>query len=167
MSRAPHALLAVSLTVACAHANAAPTAPETEPTPRVTTAAERGSFTGGEDWFTGTATVAMLFSPNGPRDFGGASVAFEPGARTAWHAHPAGQTLVVTEGHGWVQLEGEARRDIRTGDVVWTPPGVRHWHGATATTAMTHLALQGAVDGAVVDWQEHVTDAQYLGEAAE
>ncbi|MCB9546947.1 MAG: cupin domain-containing protein [Myxococcales bacterium] len=105
----------------------------------------------------------MLFSPEGARTFGGATVAFEPGARTAWHVHPAGQTLVVTAGSGWLQAEGEPRRDLRPGDVVWTPPGVRHWHGATAATAMTHIALQGALDGAVVDWQAQVTDAEYLG----
>ncbi|MCA9611828.1 MAG: cupin domain-containing protein, partial [Myxococcales bacterium] len=123
-----------------------------------TTASERGQSTGPAEWFTGTTTVSPLFAPNGSRDFGAATVVFEAGARTAWHTHPAGQTLVVTEGTGWVQLEGEARVEIHAGDVVWIPPGIRHWHGATATSAMTHVALQGAVDGSVVDWLEHVTD---------
>ncbi|MCB9793637.1 MAG: cupin domain-containing protein [Alphaproteobacteria bacterium] len=108
----------------------------------------------------------MLFSPEGARRFGGATVRFEPGARTAWHSHPAGQTLVVTEGSGWVQVEGEPRQDLRPGDVVWTPPGQRHWHGATDSAAMTHIALQGEVDGEVVDWQEPVPEARYLDAGA-
>lgn len=137
--------------------------PLAAPPARITPASERGTFTGTADLFTGTATIKMLFSPDGPRDFGGASVDFEPGARTAWHSHPAGQTLVVTEGLGWLQVEGQPRQELHPGDVVWTPPGARHWHGATSETAMSHIALQGAVDGAVVDWQEHVSDAQYLG----
>lgn len=130
----------------------------------ITTAAERGSSAGPAAWFSGDASVAPLFGPNGPRDFGAAYVTFQPGARTAWHSHPAGQTLVVTDGTGWVQVEGEPRRDIKPGDVVWTPPGVRHWHGATRSTAMTHIALQGEVEGRVVDWFEPVADATYLAE---
>lgn len=128
-----------------------------------TTAEERGTTAGGEGWFTGATTVAMLFVPNGSRDFSGATVTFQPGARTTWHSHPAGQTFVVTEGTGWVQLEGEERLEVKPGDVVWTPPGVRHWHGATPSTAMTHIALQGEVDGSTVDWYEPVTDTSYLG----
>jgi quercetin dioxygenase-like cupin family protein len=126
-----------------------------------TTAQERGTFEGGPDWFTGQTSVSMLFSPNGPRDFGGASVTFDPGSRTAWHSHPAGQTLVVTDGVGWVQLEGGERLEVRPGDVVWTPPGVRHWHGATPGAAMTHIALQSQYGGRTVDWFEPVTDAEY------
>ena len=128
-----------------------------------TTADERGTIAGGEGWFTGDTTVAMLFAPNGPRDFGGATVTFQPGARTIWHSHPAGQTLVVIEGAGWVQLEGAERLEVQPGDVVWTPPGIRHWHGSTPSTSMTHIALQGDVDGRTVDWFEPVTDAAYLG----
>lgn len=147
-------------------ATASPVAPaassSSATTSTLTTAEERGTIDGDREHFTGQATIAMLFTPNGPRTFSGAYVNFEPGARTAWHTHPAGQTLVVTEGSGWVQLEGEARRDLEPGDVVWTPPGVRHWHGATDAAAMTHMALQGAVDGTAVTWLEHVTDAQYL-----
>ncbi|MCB9780934.1 MAG: cupin domain-containing protein [Alphaproteobacteria bacterium] len=156
----PSSLLVLGL--AASSAQAGPPAPQTT----VTAATERDRFVGGAEWFTGTATVSMLFGPDGARTFGGASVAFEPGARTAWHSHPAGQTLVVTEGQGWVQAEGEPRRDLKPGDVVWTPPGVRHWHGATATHAMTHLALQGEVEGAVVAWEEHVDDAHYLGDGS-
>ncbi len=149
--------------VACAHA--APSAPSTEAVadaPSITPAAARETFQGSPERFTGTATVSMLFSPHGARTFGAATVAFAPGARTAWHRHPAGQTLVVTEGEGWFQVEGEARKTLRPGDVVWTPPGVRHWHGTTADQAMTHTALQGAVDGQVVAWEALVDDAQYL-----
>jgi quercetin dioxygenase-like cupin family protein len=109
---------------------------------------------------TGQATISMLFTPNGPRTFSGAYVTFQPGARSAWNDHLAGQTLVVTEGSGWVQLEGEEGRDLKPGDVVWTPPNVRHWHGAAASASMTHVALQGVADGTAVHWFEHVTDAQ-------
>ncbi|MNI90551.1 Cupin domain protein [compost metagenome] len=87
---------------------------------------------------------------------------FEPGARSAWHTHPLGQTLFVTSGVGWTQCVGESIVEIRAGDVVWCPPGHRHWHGATPTTAMTHIAIQEALDGKMVEWMEHVTDAQYL-----
>jgi quercetin dioxygenase-like cupin family protein len=89
-------------------------------------------------------------------------VTFEPGARTAWHTHPLGQTLIVTAGCGWTQCEGESIVEIRAGDVIWCPPGHRHWHGASPTTAMTHIAIQEALDGKNVEWMEHVTDAQYL-----
>lgn len=152
-------------TSACAHSGAATCAKTASDKPfEVSTAEQRGTMEGGSEHFTGTATIAMLFAPEGARDFSGAYVTFEPGARTAWHSHPAGQTLVVTEGTGWVQTEGGERRDIRPGDVVWTPPGVRHWHGATDTTAMTHMAVQGQVGDEVVNWQEQVSDAQYLGQ---
>ena len=96
-----------------------------------------------------------------PARVGGASVTFEPGARTAWHTHPLGQTLIVTAGCGWVQREGGPVEEIRPGDVVWFPPGEKHWHGATPTTAMTHIAIQEALDGKVVDWMEKVSDEQY------
>ena len=91
----------------------------------------------------------------------GASVTFEPGARTAWHTHPLGQTLIVTSGLGWAQAEGGQVEEIRPGDVVWIPPGEKHWHGASPTTAMTHIAIQEALDGKVVEWMEHVSDEQY------
>ncbi len=116
---------------------------------------------GPADWFTGTVRIDPLFEPPTPASTAGASVTFEPGARTVWHTHPLGQTLIVTAGCGRVQCEGGPVEEIRPGDVVWFPPGVRHWHGASATTAMTHIAIQEALNGKVVDWLEPVTDQQY------
>ena len=113
------------------------------------------------DWFTGMVRIDPLFSSPDPARAAGASVTFEPGARTAWHTHPLGQTLIVTAGCGWVQHEGGLVEEIRPGDVVWFAPGEKHWHGATATTAMTHIAIQEQLDGKAVDWIEHVTDEQY------
>ncbi len=164
----PRGVLVLGALVAapgCASPRAAPPGSDAQAM-RLTTAEERGSFVGGAEQFTGQATVRMLFSPDGPRDFGGATATFEPGARTAWHSHPAGQTLVVTEGRGWAQLEGAARVELKAGDVLWTPPGVRHWHGATASSAMTHIALQGEVNGSVVEWNEPVSEAKYRGQDA-
>jgi quercetin dioxygenase-like cupin family protein len=116
---------------------------------------------GPADWFTGTVRVDPLFMAPEPARVSGALVTFEPGARTAWHTHPLGQTLIVTAGCGWVQRDGGAIEEIRPGDVVWFPPGEKHWHGATATTAMSHIAIQEKLNGSVVDWLEQVTDAQY------
>lgn len=107
--------------------------------------------------FTGTARVDPLFDAPGPARVRGASVTFEPGARTAWHRHPLGQTLIVTAGRGWVQLEGLPVDVIQPGDVVWIAPGERHWHGATDTTAMTHIAIQEHMDGKTVEWMEKVS----------
>ena len=121
----------------------------------------QSSGKGPADYFTGAVCIDPLFQPPDPARARGASVTFEPGARTAWHTHPLGQTLIVTAGHGWVQREGGAVEEIRSGDVVWFAPGEKHWHGATATTGMTHIAIQEALDGKVVDWMEHVSDAQY------
>jgi quercetin dioxygenase-like cupin family protein len=118
---------------------------------------------GSADYFTGAVRVDPLFQAPDPARVTGGSVTFEPGARTAWHAHPLGQTLIVTVGCGWVQREGGSVEEIRPGDVVWIPPGVKHWHGATATTAMTHIAIQEKLDGKVVEWMEHVSVEQYLG----
>jgi quercetin dioxygenase-like cupin family protein len=118
---------------------------------------------GPADYFTGTVRVDPLFSAPDPARVRGASVTFEPGARTAWHTHPLGQTLIVTAGLGRVQREGGPVQEIRPGDVVWFSPDEKHWHGASLTTAMTHIALQEALDGKVVDWMEKVTDAQYRG----
>lgn len=122
----------------------------------------RPSGKGPADYFTGTVRIDPLFSAAEPARAGGARVTFEPGARTAWHTHPLGQTLIVTDGCGWVQREGGPIEEIRPGDVVWFPPGERHWHGATATTAMTHIAIQESLNGSPVTWLEKVTDAQYL-----
>ena len=116
---------------------------------------------GPEDWFTGTVRIDSPFKGAEPARVSGAIVTFEPGARTKWHTHPLGQTLVVTFGLGWVQQEGGPIEEIRPGDVVWFPPGVRHWHGASATHAVSHIAIQEALDGRTVDWLEPVTDEQY------
>jgi len=113
------------------------------------------------EYFTGTVSLDPLFQAPEPARASGASVTFEPGARTAWHTHPLGQTLIVTFGCGWVQREGGPVEEIRPGDVVWFPPGEKHWHGATPTTALTHIAIQEALDGSPVDWLEKVSDAQY------
>ena len=121
----------------------------------------RPSGKGPADWFTGTVRIDPLFDAPAPGRVAGASVTFEPGARTAWHTHPLGQTLIVTAGCGRVQQEGGPVEAVQPGDVVWFPPGAKHWHGATATTGMTHIAIQEELDGKVVDWMEHVTDEQY------
>lgn len=119
------------------------------------------SAKGPADWFTGTVRIDPLFQVTDPARAAGASVTFEPGARTAWHTHPLGQTLIVTSGCGRVQREAGPVEEIRAGDVVWFSPGQRHWHGASPTTAMTHIAIQEQLDGKVVDWMEHVIDSQY------
>jgi quercetin dioxygenase-like cupin family protein len=121
----------------------------------------RPSQKGPEDWFTGAVRIDPLFTAAEPARVGGAQVTFEPGARTAWHTHPLGQTLIVTSGLGWVQREGGPVEEIRPGDVVWFPPGLKHWHGASPTTAMTHIAIQESLDGKAVDWLEKVSDQQY------
>ena len=121
----------------------------------------RPSSKGPADWFTGTVRIDPLLDPPEPARVAGASVTFEPGARTHWHTHPLGQSLIVTAGLGWAQREGGPIVDIRPGDVVWFAPGEKHWHGATATTAMTHIAIQEKLDGKAVQWMEQVTDAQY------
>jgi quercetin dioxygenase-like cupin family protein len=116
---------------------------------------------GPADWFTGTVRIDPLFQTTAPARAVGASVTFEPGARTAWHTHPLGQTLLVTAGCGWAQREGGPIEEIHPGDVVWFPPGEKHWHGAAPTTAMTHIAIQEKLNGKVVDWMEHVSDEEY------
>lgn len=121
----------------------------------------RPSGKGPAEWFTGTVRFDPLFEAPEPSRGRGNCVTFEPGARTNWHTHPLGQTLIVISGCGWAQIEGEPIEEIRPGDVIWFPPGVRHWHGATPTTAMTHYAIHEALNGKHVDWMEHVTDAQY------
>jgi quercetin dioxygenase-like cupin family protein len=116
---------------------------------------------GPADYFTGTVRVDPLFSPPDPARVAGALVTFEPGARTAWHTHPLGQTLLVTTGLGWVQCEGGSVEEIRPGDMIWFAPGEKHWHGAASTTAMSHIAIQEKLNGSPVDWMEKVTDEQY------
>jgi quercetin dioxygenase-like cupin family protein len=126
----------------------------------------QASAKGPAEWFTGDVRIDPLFPAADPSRVSSALVTFEPGARTAWHTHPLGQRLVVTAGCGWVQCRGGPKREIRAGDVIVCPPGEKHWHGATATTGMSHIAIQEALDGKVVDWLEKVTDAEYLAELA-
>src|SRR4051812_7160733 len=121
----------------------------------------RPSGKGPEAWFTGTVRVDPLFQLGDPTRLSGGQVTFEPGARTMWHTHPLGQTLIITAGLGWVQTEGGHIEEVRPGDVVWFPPGEKHWHGATATTAMTHIAITESLNGKNVDWLEKVSDDQY------
>lgn len=123
----------------------------------------RPASAGPAETFTGEVSVKPLFGANDVSKTEAGQVTFTPFARSAWHTHPAGQTLVVLSGTGWVQEWGGVKQQINPGDVIWTPPGVKHWHGATATDSMTHIAIQDSVDGSVVDWMEHVTDEQYAG----
>ena len=122
---------------------------------------------GPAEYFTGTVRLDAPFAATEPARIGGATVTFEPGARTNWHTHPLGQTLIVTAGQGWAQVAGGLREEIRPGDVVWFAPGEKHWHGATATTAVTHIALQEKQEGKAVDWLEPVRDEQYGSSDAE
>lgn len=124
----------------------------------------RPSAKGSDANFTGSVTVDPYYAPNEHISNSGGLVTFEPCARSAWHTHPAGQTLIVTQGTGWVQEEGGRKREIKPGDVVWTPPGVKHWHGATARNGMSHIAVTNVRDGQNVDWMEKVTDEQYAAD---
>ena len=121
------------------------------------------SVKGPDDWFTGTVRIDPLFQAEEPGRTGGAHVTFEPGARTAWHTHPAGQTLIVTFGRGRVQREGGPVEEISQGDVVWFPAGEKHWRGAAPDTAMSHIAIQESIDGSPVTWMEKVSDEDYTG----
>jgi quercetin dioxygenase-like cupin family protein len=121
----------------------------------------QASVEGPSEWFTGTVRIDPLFTAPDPAFVAGAAVTFEPGARTAWHTHPLGQTLIVTAGAGWAQREGGLVERLFPGDVVWFAPDEKHWHGATPTTAMTHIAIQEKKDGKVVDWLEHVSGQHY------
>ncbi|WP_066704729.1 cupin domain-containing protein [Celeribacter ethanolicus] len=121
------------------------------------------SMPGPEDWFTGTVRVDPMFQAEDPGRVGGSHVTFEPGARTAWHTHPAGQTIIITFGRGRVQREGGAVEEVSAGDVVWFPAGEKHWHGAAPETAMSHYAIQETVDGSAVTWMEKVADEDYNG----
>ncbi|MBR7896944.1 cupin domain-containing protein [Burkholderia multivorans] len=125
-------------------------------------AGSQPSIKGPAEWFTGTVRIDPLITAPAPARVSSAYVTFEPGARSAWHTHPLGQTLIVTSGCGWTQCEGEPIVEIRAGDVIWCPPGHKHWHGASPTTAMTHIAVQEALDGTAVVWMEKVSDEEYL-----
>ena len=128
---------------------------------KITRGNSQASRKGPAEYFTGTVRVDSPFSAPPPARVSGGTVTFEPGARTAWHTHPLGQTIIITAGCGWVQVEGGSKEEVRPGDIVWFPPGIRHWHGATATQGMTHIAIAEALDGKVVDWMEKVSDDQY------
>jgi quercetin dioxygenase-like cupin family protein len=130
---------------------------------KVTRKAEIGSGPASADYFTGAVTMERLHETASPSRTNAVRVTFAPGARTAWHTHPLGQLLIVVDGEGWARTEGEEKHVIRAGDTVWIPAGERHWHGATDSSAMTHIAVQEAMHGSTADWQEHVTDADYLG----
>lgn len=129
---------------------------------QITPIGARPSALGAAELFTGTVVVDMLFGPNAHSMASGGLVQFTPGARTAWHAHPVGQTLIVTTGQGWIQVWGEDRRTIQAGDVVWIPPDVKHWHGASDTHAMSHIAIQEVRGGSAAQWMEQVNEGQYL-----
>lgn len=128
---------------------------------KITRAGSQPSGKGTAEYFTGAVRIDPLFQAPEPGRVSGASVTFEPGARTAWHTHPLGQTLIITAGLGWVQREGGPIEEVRPGDVVGFPPGLKHWHGATPTVAMTHIAIQESLNGKAVNWLEHVSDEQY------
>ncbi|MDB6137559.1 MAG: Cupin 2 conserved barrel domain protein [Verrucomicrobiaceae bacterium] len=130
---------------------------------KITRIGSQPSNKGPADWFTGTVRIDPLFTATEPARTSSACVTFEPGARTAWHTHPLGQSLIVTAGCGWVQHEGGPVQEIHPGDVVWFSPGEKHWHGATATTAMTHIAIQEQLEGKAVEWMEQVSEDQYRG----
>jgi len=132
----------------------------------ITRTGSRPSAKGPDDWFTGAVRIDPLFDANEARRAAAASVTFEPGARTAWHTHPRGQTLIVTAGCGWAQREGGPVETIHPGDIIWFEPNEKHWHGATATTGMTHTAIQENLNGKVVDWMEQVTEEQYKGKTS-
>ncbi|HTO67915.1 MAG TPA: cupin domain-containing protein [Bradyrhizobium sp.] len=128
---------------------------------RIQTSGSQVSAKGPAEYFTGTVRIDAPFAGEDPARVGGATVTFEPGARTAWHKHPLGQTLIVTSGLGWAQRAGGPIEAIRPGDIVWFAPGEKHWHGATSNTAMTHIAIAEKLNGSPVDWLEKVTDDQY------
>lgn len=131
---------------------------------KITPSGSQASAKGPDNWFTGQVRIDSPFQATEPARVGGATVTFEPSARTAWHTHPLGQTLIVTQGKGLVQEWGKPVREINVGDIVWIPENVKHWHGAAPTTAMTHIAIAESVNGSPVEWMEKVTDAQYQGQ---
>ncbi|MBK5142631.1 cupin domain-containing protein [Budviciaceae bacterium BWR-B9] len=127
----------------------------------VSPAGSQPTTIGAADYFTGTAKVDSRFQRSSPARIGGGIVSFDAGARTAWHTHPLGQTLIVSSGTGWVQQWGNEAQQIKTGDVVWIPPGVKHWHGASASQPLVHIAISESLEGRSVTWMEKVTDSQY------
>lgn len=127
----------------------------------ITRVGSKPSAKGSGEWFTGSVRIDTLFNPNDARRAASAMVTFEPGARTAWHTHPLGQTLIITSGIGWVQKENDKIEEVHPGDIVWFEPNEKHWHGATATNGMSHIAIQENLNGKVVEWMEKVSDEQY------
>lgn len=132
-----------------------------ESTQAITHAGSEPTIKGSAEYFVGDVHVGYLFKPKESAPYSGAYVTFEPGARSFWHTHSAGQHLIITSGTGWTQEWGKQKVEVKAGDVIWCPPGVKHWHGATATTSMTHMAITGLLDGKSVQWLEKVTDEQY------
>lgn len=141
-------------------------AQEAGPVTEIVRKADRETIEGSPETFTGRVTITGLFQRDAPSRVSGAIVRFEAGARTAWHVHPLGQTLIVTEGVGWTQIEGGPRLAFHEGDIMWCPPEHKHWHGATPHWPMTHIAIQESLNGSPVTWLEHVTDEQYLSGGA-
>jgi quercetin dioxygenase-like cupin family protein len=142
-------------------------AQEGAPAMLITHKADLKTIEGPAEWFTGRVTITGQFQREAPSRVGGSIVHFEPGARTAWHSHPLGQTLIVTEGVGWTQIEGGPKLEFQTGDIMWCPAEHKHWHGATPHGAMTHIAIQESLNGSPVNWMEHVTDEEYLAPVGE
>jgi quercetin dioxygenase-like cupin family protein len=163
------AIVLPSSLMACASAQAQPQGSSIgEGKMEITRKSDQKTVAGPADYFTGEVTITGQFQRPDPSRVGGAIVHFEPGARTAWHKHPLGQTLIVTEGVGWTQVAGGPVLEFTAGEILWCPADRKHWHGATPTTAMTHIAIQESLNGSPVKWMEHVTDEEYLaGPAAE
>jgi quercetin dioxygenase-like cupin family protein len=160
-----HAALAFALLVAAPVTAVAAGVIERNPTMEIARKADQKAVEGPSEYFTGKVTITGQFQWPAPSRVGGAVVRFDPGARTAWHTHPLGQTLIVTEGVGWTQIEGGPKYEFHAGDVLWCPPEHKHWHGATPHAAMTHIAIQESLNGSPVTWMEKVTDEQYLAGA--
>ena len=157
-----HVLILLTPSLAAAPAAAGDAPADRRPVMEVTRPADMKTVMGPPEWFTGKVTIRGQFERPAPSRVGGAIVRFEPGARTAWHKHPLGQTLIVTQGVGWTQIAGGPILQFSAGEVLWRPPDHKHWHGATPTTAMSHIAIHEAQNGSPVTWLEHVSDEQYL-----
>ncbi len=156
----------LSATAAMFGGEAPPQTQGNAPVMEITRKADQTTVEGPAEWFTGRVTISSQFQRVAPSRVGGAIVRFEPGARTAWHVHPLGQTLIVTEGVGWTQIEGGPKLEFHAGDILWCPPEHKHWHGATPHAAMSHIAIQESQNGSPVTWMEQVTDEQYLADTS-
>ncbi len=159
------ALLALTFIIAQALTGLANATEKGDHTMKIMRKNDQEVVEGPAEYFTGKATIKGMFSREEPSRVTGAIVTFEPGARTAWHTHPLGQTLIVTDGVGWTQVEGEEKVEFHEGDIMLCPKDKKHWHGATPDSSMTHIAIQEALDGKNVEWLEKVTDEEYLGDA--